>query len=443
MGKEIPPEELIIPPQDSKICGTICLCQMTAVLSSVALVYLTVAIYMPSLRAFESGIIETPVMCTTVKNNTVEICEWGSCGEWCLSKSSGSCTQIWVNLRRNGSNLIFQNCTQAITKACHGIDKEKVKKHSCIQDECKNLTGTFNCTMGDCINITEVFECRFNETDPAHKCTGTRGKVVCVELDGLFDCNRGRCKRIRPPYMCERKCQDMPTHNKNVILLYADYVFLGQCKRAIVDDGIVNGTDIVVWNDTLDNTLMASCYTVTLQQGGTVEANDCINGTLVEKGTLGSTTNYSVLSTLSYTNDRLLDENLEITPPESLLIIANDSKLHINLEGCVNTLRGECAEFFKQYGRDGSDHTARARFPCFYSESNTEKVVARFDLDETYKQFLIASVLPACLFVLSCTILVLCQKTVEVGDDAKMRFKACSGGENETATEGGDAVMAL
>jgi hypothetical protein len=52
MGKKTPPEDLVIPPQDSRICGTICVCQMTAVLSSVALVYLTVAIYLPAMRAF-------------------------------------------------------------------------------------------------------------------------------------------------------------------------------------------------------------------------------------------------------------------------------------------------------------------------------------------------------------------------------------------------------
>lgn len=93
--KKIAVEDLVVPPQNGKICGTICICQMTFVLSSVALVYLTVAIYMPSHKAFKSGISEVPVMCTTTRAINTENCDWGSCGEWCLSKTSGACIQIY------------------------------------------------------------------------------------------------------------------------------------------------------------------------------------------------------------------------------------------------------------------------------------------------------------------------------------------------------------
>ena len=166
MPKQVPVEDLIVPPQDNRICGTICMCQMTAVLSSVALVYLTVAIYMPSMRAFKSGITEVPVMCTTTRSVTTDTCDWGSCGEWCLSKTSGSCIQIYVNLRRNGTTMLFGNCTNTANKTCYGIDQENAKKNRCIVDECRNLTGTFNCTAGTCINITDAFECVFKDTDP-------------------------------------------------------------------------------------------------------------------------------------------------------------------------------------------------------------------------------------------------------------------------------------
>lgn len=81
----------------------------------------------------------------------------------------------------------------------------------------------------------------------------------------------------------------------------------------------------------------------------------------------------------------------------------------------------------KSYGRDGADHNAKARFPCYYSEIDPSVVVSRFDLAETYQQFLIASIIPTVLFFVSCTCLILCQRTVVVGDDAKMRFKGCSG----------------
>ncbi|EDW34752.1 GL12732 [Drosophila persimilis] len=331
MGKKkVAEEDLVVPPQDTRICGTICICQMTLVLSSVALVYLTVAIYMPSTRAFKSGIDPTPVMCTTTRALNKDNCEWGSCGEWCLSKTSGACIQIYVNLRSNGSNLIFQNCTNSANKTCYGIDQDRADKARCINDECKNLTGTFNCTAGQCLNITDAFECIFHNSDAPVKCSGRRGKINCMDISGLYSCSRGTCRKIRTPYNCDRRC------------------------------------------------------------------------------------------------------------------------------GCVNTLMDECKEFLKDFGRDGSDHNARARFPCFYSPGKKDIVVARFDLEVTYRQFVFASVVPSVLFVVSCSILLMCQKTVYVGDDAKMRFKGCVDTETilnknnvgaptngDMGGGGGDEVMAL
>lgn len=80
--------------------------------------------------------------------------------------------------------------------------------------------------------------------------------------------------------------------------------------------------------------------------------------------------------------------------------------------------------------------------------------MSRFDLDTTQKEFVIALVLPSVLFVVSCLTLILCQRTVIVGDDAKMRFKGTSGALTAMAIEksisgnigdagGGDSVMAL
>ncbi|EFA10882.1 uncharacterized protein Teh3 [Tribolium castaneum] len=446
--KPVPVEDLIIPPQDTRICGTICLCQMTLVLSSVAIVYLTVAIYVPSTRALKSGISEDPVMCTTTRAVQVEACDWGSCGEWCLSKTSGACMQIYVNLRHNGSNLLLANCTNTANKTCYGIDQENAKKSRCIADDCKNLTGTFNCTTGMCINITDAFECIFKDTDPPLKCSGRRGKITCIDLNGLYSCNRGTCERIRTPYNCDRRCVDIPTRNKNVILLSGDKVYLSQCQRAIDLD---SGEE--VWNESQDNIMMSSCYNILNTTRGVV-AIDCVNGSLLPNNVLNDLTNFTYLSYLSVFNTVPLDEKRIIAPPEPDLLIANESKLLINLEGCVNTLRDECKEFLRVYGKDGTDHNARARFPCFYSNDNPGVVVARFDLATTTKQFLIASVLPTVLFVVSCLTLILCQRTVVVGDDAKMRFQSCVAGDGETIEKttsannmtdrgGGNSIMAL
>ncbi|XP_011184718.1 PREDICTED: uncharacterized protein LOC108971503 [Bactrocera latifrons] len=449
MGKKkVPSEDLIVPPQDQRICGTICVCQMTLVLSSVALVYLTVAIYMPSTRAFKSGIDPTPVMCTTTRAVNKDNCEWGSCGEWCLSKTSGACIQIYVNLRTNGTNLTFQNCTNSANKTCYGIDQDRADKARCINDECKNLTGTFNCTEGQCLNITDAFECVFKNSDSPVKCSGRRGKINCMDINGLFSCNRGTCRKIRTPYNCDRRCVDIPTRNKNVVVLSGDKVYLSQCQNAINAE-----TKEEVWNESADNVVMASCYFIK-NTSDRVEALDCINGSTLEHNMLTDLTNFTYLSHLHIS---VSVPTPEIAPPDFDLTISNESKLMINLEGCVNTLMDECKEFLKDFGRDGSDHNARARFPCFYSPSKKEIVVARFDLEVTYRQFVIASVVPSVLFVVSCLVLLLCQKTVYVGDDAKMRFKGCVDTDTilaknnigsqtnlgDTGGGGGDDVMAL
>lgn len=418
--KPIAIEDLVIPPQDGRICGTICICQMTLILSSVALVYLTVAVYVPSSRAMQAGIVDTPIMCTTTRAVNVETCDWGSCGEWCLSKTSGSCMQIFVNLRHNGSTILLANCTNSANKTCYGIDQENAKRSRCIADECKNLTGTFNCSMGMCINITDAFECIFKDTDPPLKCSGRRGKITCIDLDGLYSCNRGTCEKIRTPYNCDRRCVDIPTRNKNVIVLSGDKVYLSQCQRALDFD-----TGEEVWNESQENIMMASCYNVGNSSTGVI-AVDCVNGSLLANNILSDLTNFTYLSYLSVFNTIPLDESRKVAPPEVDLLLANESRLLINLEGCVNTLRDECKEFLRVYGKDGTDHNARARFPCYYATNNMEIVVARFDLATIEKQFVVAFFLPSVLFVISCTILVLCQRTVVVGDDAKMRFK-CKG----------------
>ena len=50
-----------------------------AVLSTVSIIYLSVIIYLPAKRELESGIGETPVMCTTIESrhidNDMELCK--------------------------------------------------------------------------------------------------------------------------------------------------------------------------------------------------------------------------------------------------------------------------------------------------------------------------------------------------------------------------------
>ena len=48
-------------PEESRICGLIFICQLIAVLSAVSIVYLTVASYVPSIKAIASTYEEYPV----------------------------------------------------------------------------------------------------------------------------------------------------------------------------------------------------------------------------------------------------------------------------------------------------------------------------------------------------------------------------------------------
>jgi hypothetical protein len=144
--KEKTEEELIIPKQDTRICGTICVCQFLLVLSCVSIIYLTVAAYAPSIKDFIRDIDETPIMCTTVQKLKQENCTWVSCYEWCLSTPSGSCIQIYVNLRRNGSTLAFSNCMNSTNKTCFGLDQERAPKLRCIRDHsCDKAPGRCRC----------------------------------------------------------------------------------------------------------------------------------------------------------------------------------------------------------------------------------------------------------------------------------------------------------
>ena len=57
------------------VCCSLCLCLAVAVLSSVSLVYLTFIVYMPAKRELESGLLEIPVICTTVERLETDQCK--------------------------------------------------------------------------------------------------------------------------------------------------------------------------------------------------------------------------------------------------------------------------------------------------------------------------------------------------------------------------------
>ena len=57
------------------VCCSLCLCLAVAVLSSVSLVYLTFIVYLPAKKEMESGLLEIPVICTTVEMLETDHCK--------------------------------------------------------------------------------------------------------------------------------------------------------------------------------------------------------------------------------------------------------------------------------------------------------------------------------------------------------------------------------
>lgn len=67
----------------------------------------------------------------------------------------------------------------------------------------------------------------------------------------------------------------------------------------------------------------------------------------------------------------------------------------------------------------------------FCCQNDSFFVVARFDLKKTKTELLIATIVPSVLFVVSLTTLVIITRSVQVGDDAKMRCRYCTEGQNQ------------
>ena len=71
--------------------------------------------------------------------------DWSSCFEWCLSKPN-HCTQIWVEVRRNGSGLSWSGCSNIQDTVCPVADKELVEHTDCDNPE-------EDCKVGDTLDI--------------------------------------------------------------------------------------------------------------------------------------------------------------------------------------------------------------------------------------------------------------------------------------------------
>jgi len=405
-------------PEENRICGIIFLCQLIAVLSAVSIVYLTVVFYAPSIRAIASTFEHDSVMCTTVlADDSKENCTWLSCFEWCLTKWSGLCMQIWVSVRNNGSNLRFDECRTEET-SCATNDFIPTHRHICQKNQCEFLGGLFNCTKGTCVNVTSALTCnKFTSIDKQVSC---KRRENCQTLDGFYTCADGFCMRVFEPYTCEHRCTHMTTHTKNTVIFNGDRIIMAKCLK-VVD----LSTEESVWDPSTspNETLFISCTQVSNSSNSLI-GHDCLNASLVQPSALRNDSSLAQLMDSYYhpSSRRLPKLNDLQVPNESELLIYNRSKLLVNLEFCVNSLRDECREFFAIHGRDGRDLRAQARFPCYYSLDKNDTVLTKFNRPKAIVEFALTSIIPAFLLIFSCTCLVLCTRIVGVGPDAHMRI---------------------
>ena len=182
------------------VCSTLCMCLAVSVISGVAIIYLTVIIYVPARNEMASGINEVSVMCTTTESRRVHgnpwECRTSSCSEWCLSKGGGDCTNLYVKVRANGTDVEFQSCSDVVEKQCQSLDMGAVERRNCKEDhQCTRLNNMFRCEDGLCFNISNVYTCFYSreDADPPISCARKRN---CVELEGMFDCEEGMCRKV-------------------------------------------------------------------------------------------------------------------------------------------------------------------------------------------------------------------------------------------------------
>ena len=173
--------------------------------------------------------------------------DWSSCFEWCLSKPN-HCTQIWVEVRRNGTELTWEGCTNVHDTICPVSDKELVEHTWCdnasaredcklvndrflkrckkyrncpeeddphgpvficqqnqcvsrretmnckVEGECIALEDQFLCSNGLCQNVSRIMTCSYNEVGESYDCTDKRN---CIMLTGLFQCTAGLCTEVK------------------------------------------------------------------------------------------------------------------------------------------------------------------------------------------------------------------------------------------------------
>ncbi|KAK8737378.1 hypothetical protein OTU49_004453 [Cherax quadricarinatus] len=439
---------------EKQICLGICVCQLVAILSGVSLLYLAVIVIIPSKDELGMGFHRTPIMCTTVEAKDIASgskklsCDWSTCGEWCLSKGSGKCMQIHVMVRNNGSKVNFRDCVDIADDNCSALDVNATQVWYCKKGQCKDLTGLYYCTKDDdngCSNLTPAFICHSRKVERTPiKCTEEK----CEErLNGVYSCKAGTCHHLKEIHKywrdCERKCTKLEMRERNVVIFSRERLVATACSSMdSPDNNTLNTTANIEavsssqeWRDKKQVLLIFCSYVqkVTGKKTYDLLSEDCFNATLANVEDVRVLKDYLQLLQL---HQNLGNRSDWVIPPEHTLRVMNNTQLRINSEGCVNTLRKECAAFFETHAHDGSDGMTPDRYPCYITDKSQEFVIGKFDPQLTTTILLVATILPGCLFILACSCLFICSKSVGVDDEGHLRLTLLqAGGAGGNASE--------
>ncbi len=239
---------------------------------------------------------------------------------------------------------------------------------------------------------------------------------------GYYSCNNGYCVEIYN-LTCERRCDDLTFNlsDKNSIIMIGERIILADCSaRSTADESRINSKI----RD--HNILFVACSNVTIDHDGkSMITRDCVNGTWFPEKFNGGKTNFSDLMGKYGAMREDPDFRASEISYERDIVIFNQTKLKINIEGCVNTLAEECKAFYKDYGRDGRNYTARAVYPCYYDPEEPDFVVINFNPEKTLMLLIFFAAIPGGIFCFSCLYMCGCSRFINVADDGHMRLRCC------------------
>lgn len=135
---------------------------------------------------------------------------WVSCGEWCLTKTSGFCPQIHATSRRNGTDIQLENCTRITTTTCPEVSIVVflcLPLNKCTICTCNLKVKCAHSARSACtvqrIDAFELFSTFFShflmfcivdqvKKDIFKSKYNCNNGTECALLTGLFDCSLGK-----------------------------------------------------------------------------------------------------------------------------------------------------------------------------------------------------------------------------------------------------------